>query len=332
MTTFARRSAAALCTLLSALPFATWAPTAGAQEGAYPRRTMHLLVPYAAGGATDVAARIVAEAMTARLGQTMIVENKPGGGTVLATGMVAKGVPDGYQLLFTTLAHSINASLHKSLPYDSLADFEFVGKFGQLSFAIIVNPQLGVSDLSGLLSLLRANPGKHQYGSAGVGSPMHLGVELLKSLAKVDAAHVPYKGESAALTDLLGGRFTFMLCSVPTCTSRIKDGAVRALVLSAANRSTLVPGVPSAPEAGVAGFETYTWFMMAAPKGTPRAVVDRLSRAINETLQDANVRARMAGLGIEADAASTPEGTRAHVQREIEKWRPIVIATGATTD
>lgn len=332
MITLTRRGAAALCMLLCVLQFATRATMAGAQEGAYPRRTVHLLVPYAAGGATDVLARIVAEAMTARIGQTMIVENKPGGGTVLATGLVAKGAPDGYQLLFTTLVHSINASLHKSLPYDPLADFEFIGKFGQLSFAIIVNPQLGVSDLNGLLAMLRSNPAKHQYGSAGVGSPMHLGVELLKSLAKVEATHVPYKGESAALTDLLGGRFTFMLCSVPTCTSRIKEGTVRGLVLWAATRSALVPNVPSAPEAGMPGFETYTWFMIAAPKGTPRAVVDRLSRAINDVLQDANVRTRMAGLGIDADAASTPDGTRAHVQREIEKWRPIVIATGATTD
>ncbi len=309
-----------------------YSATALAQDAAYPRRPVHLLVPYAAGGATDVFSRIVAEAMTARIGQPMVVENKPGGGTVMATGLVAKGTPDGYTLLFTTLVHSINASLHKSLPYDPMGDFEFVGKFGQLGFALIVNRELGVSDANGLLTLMRANPGKHQYGSAGVGSPMHLGVELLKTIAKIDVAHVPYKGESAALTDLLGGRFAFMLCSVPTCGPRIRDGAIKAVALASASRSPLVPNVPSATEAGVPGFETYTWFMIAAPKGTPRAIVDRLSRAINDLLQDTNVRTRMAGMGIEADAASSPEGTRAHVLREIEKWRPIVVATGATTD
>ena len=197
---------------------------------------------------------------------------------------------------------------------------------------VMVQRELGVDDLNGLHALMRANPTKYQYGSAGVGSPMHLGVELLKSIAKVDAAHVPYKGESAVLNDLLGGRIAFMLCSVPTCGPRLKDGAIKALVLSATTRSALVPNVPSAPEAGVPGFETYTWFMIAAPKGTPRVIVDRLSRAINDVLQDANVRTRMAGLGIDADSTSSPEGTRAHVQREIEKWRPIVIATGATTD
>ncbi len=303
-----------------------------AQSPDYPRRPVHLLVPYVAGGATDVFARIVAEAMSTRLGQPMVVENKPGGGTVMATGMVAKGTPDGYTLLFSTLVHSINATLHKALPYDPISDFEFVGKFGQLTFAVIVNRELAVTDLNGLLALMRASPTKYQYGSAGVGSPMHLGVELLKSIAKADAAHVPYKGEAAALTDLLGGRIAFMLCSVPTCGPRIKDGAIKALVLSAASRSALVPNVPSAPEAGVPGFETYTWFMIAAPKGTPRAIVDRLSRAINEVLRDTNVLTRMASLGIEADATSSPEGTRTHVQREIEKWRPIVISTGATTD
>ncbi|MSQ18408.1 MAG: tripartite tricarboxylate transporter substrate binding protein [Betaproteobacteria bacterium] len=321
-------SSAALAMSLLALCSAA----AFAQEAAYPRRPVHLLVPYAAGGATDVFARIVAEAMSARIGQPMVVENKPGGGTVMATGLVAKGVPDGYTLLFTTLVHSINASLYKSLPYDPLEDFEFVGKFGQLGFALIVNRELGVADASGLLALMRAHPGKHQYGSAGVGSPMHLGVELLKSLANIDVAHVPYKGESAALTDLLGGRFAFMLCSVPTCGPRIRDGAIKALALASATRSPLVPSVPSAAEAGMPGFETYTWFMIAAPKNTPRAIVDRLSRTINDVLQDANVRARMAGMGIEADATSSPAGTRAHVQREIEKWRPIVIATGATTN
>jgi tripartite-type tricarboxylate transporter receptor subunit TctC len=303
-----------------------------AQSSDYPRRPVHLLVPYVAGGATDVFARIVAEAMSSRVGQPMIVDNKPGGGTVMATGMVAKAAPDGYTLLFSTLVHSINASLHKSLPYDPMNDFEFAGKFGQLTFAIVVNRESAASDLNGLIAMLRANPARHSYGSAGVGSPMHLGVELLKSIAKVEAAHVPYKGEAAVLNDLLGNRIAFMLCSVPTCGPRIRDGSVKALVLAAAARSPLVSNVPSAPEAGVPGFETYTWFMIAAPKATPRPIVDRLSRAINDVLQDANVRTRMAGMGIEADAASSPEGTRAHVQREIEKWRPIVISTGATTD
>ncbi len=323
-----RRSAAALANAF----FGLFASLAYAQSPDYPRRPVHLLVPYVAGGATDVFARIVAEAMSTRIGQPMVVENKPGGGTVMATGMVAKGTPDGYTLLLSTLVHSINASLHKSLPYDPIGDFEFVGKFGQLTFMVMVQRELGVDDLSGLLALMRANPTKYQYGSAGVGSPMHLGVELLKSIAKVNAAHVPYKGESAVLNDLLGGRIAFMLCSVPTCGPRLKDGAIKALALTAATRSPLVPNVPSAPEAGVPGFETYTWFMIAAPKGTPRAIVERLSRAINDVLQDANLRTRMAGLGIDADSTSSPEGTRAHVQREIEKWRPIVVSTGATTD
>jgi tripartite-type tricarboxylate transporter receptor subunit TctC len=317
---------------IAAAFFALPGSFAMAQGTDYPRRPVHLLVPYVAGGATDVFARIVAEAMSSRIGQPMVVENRPGGGTVMATGIVAKAATDGYTLLFTTLVHSINASLFKSLPYDPMNDFEFVGKFGQLTFAIVVHREFAANDLNGLLALLRTNPAKHPYGSAGVGSPMHLGVELLKSLSRVDSAHVPYKGEAAVLNDLLGGRIAFMLCSVPTCGPRIRDGSVKALVLAAATRSSLVPNVPSAPETGVPGFETYTWFMIAAPKGMPRAIVDRLSRAINDVLQDQNVRTRMAGMGIDADASSSPEGTRTHVQREIDKWRPIVVSTGATTD
>ncbi len=175
-----RRSAAALANAF----FGLFASLAYAQSPDYPRRPVHLLVPYVAGGATDVFARIVAEAMSVRIGQPMVVENKPGGGTVMATGMVAKGTPDGYTLLLSTLVHSINASLHKSLPYDPIGDFEFVGKFGQLTFMVMVQRELGVDDLSGLLALMRANPTKYQYGSAGVGSPMHLGVELLKASRK----------------------------------------------------------------------------------------------------------------------------------------------------
>lgn len=308
------------------------APTIHAQSGPYPGRPVHLIVPYVAGGATDVLARIVAEAMAARLGQPMVVENRPGAGTVLATGQVAKSAADGYTLLFGTLAHSINATLNKNLSFDPLNDFEFVGKFGQLTFAVMVNPALGVSDLNGLLAMLRAQPGKLHFGSAGIGSPMHLGGELLKHLTKTDAIHIPYRGEAAALADLLGGQIAFMLCSVPTCASRVENGSIKALALSSATRSARVPNVPTGAEAGVPGFETYSWFMIATPKGLPAPIIERLDGAINAVLQDGAFRARVAAMGIEVDTRSTPAGTRAYVQSEIEKWRPIIRATGATAD
>jgi tripartite-type tricarboxylate transporter receptor subunit TctC len=303
-----------------------------AQNAAYPTRPVHLVVPYAPGGATDVLARIVAEAMSAKLGQPVVIDNKPGAGTVLASDIVSKTTPDGYTLLFGTLAHSINATLNRKLPFDPLNDFEFVGKIGQLTFAVMVNPALGANDLRALVALLRANPGKYAFGSAGIGSPMHVGGELMKHLTRTDAPHVPYKGESAALTDLLGGRTAFMLCAVPTCAPRIEDGSMKALAVTSATRSSRLPNVPTTAEAGVPGFETYSWFMITAPKGTPRSIVDRLSAALNAVLQDAAFKNRVAAMGIETDAQSTPEGTRAFVRSEIDKWRPIVQATGASVD
>ena len=320
-----RTAALLLLALIAALP-------AAAQDSSYPRRAIHLVVPYTAGGATDVLARIVAESLSSRLGQPMIVENKPGAGAVLATGQVAKAAPDGYTLLFGTLAHSINASLNKSLPYDPVNDFEFVGKIGQLSFAVVVNPELGVTDLGSLVGLMRTSPGKYQFASAGVGTPMHLGAELLKHLTKTDAVHVPYRGESAALTDLLGGRLAFMLCSIPTCASRIQDGSIKAVAVTSANRVSQTPMVPTGCEAGVPGFETYSWFFIAAPKGTSRAIVGRLSGALNDVLQDGPFRNRVAAMGTETDPRSTPEATKAYVQSEIDKWRPIVRATGASAE
>lgn len=317
-----------LCTMLVlaiALP-------AAAQEPQYPQRAVRLVIPYTAGGATDVLARIVAESLTSRLGQPMVPENRPGGGAVLATAQVARVAPDGYTLLFTTLAHSINATLNKNLPFDPVNDFEFIGKVGQLTFAIIVNPALGAGDLASLVNLMRASPGKYQFSSAGIGSPMHLGGELLKHLTRTDAMHIPTKGETVALSDLLGGRVAFMLCSITTCASRIQDGSIKAVAVTSASRSPQVPNVPTAAEAGVPGLETYTWFIVAAPKGTPNNVVARVSAALNDVLQDAKVRGRIAAMGMEADRSSTPERTKAYVQSEIEKWRPIILTVKAATD
>jgi tripartite-type tricarboxylate transporter receptor subunit TctC len=303
-----------------------------AQDGSYPRRPIHLVVPYTAGGATDVLARIVADSMSGRLGQPMIVENRPGAGAVLATGQVAQAAPDGYTLLFATLAHSINATLNKKLPFDPVNDFEFVGKVGQLTFAVIVNPAIGAADLGSLVKLMRANPGKYQFTSSGVGTPMHLGAELLQQLTGTQAMHIPTKGETVALTDLLGGRVAFMLCSITTCASRIQDGSIKALAVTSATRSPQVPNVPSAAEAGVPGLETYSWFIIVAPKGTSNAVIARLSGALNDVLKDAQARSRIGVIGVDTDRSSTPEGTKAYVQSEIDKWRPIIRATGATAE
>jgi tripartite-type tricarboxylate transporter receptor subunit TctC len=306
-----------------------WLSPALAQD--YPTRAVQLVIPYTAGGATDVLGRILAEHLSTRLGQRVVPENRPGAAAVLATGQVARANPDGYTLLFGTLAHSLNATMNPNLPYDPVNDFEFVGKIGQLSFFVITNPQLKVGNLGELVSLMRSQPGKLQFASAGVGTPMHLGGELLKQITKTEAIHVPYRGESAALTDLIGGHVSFMLCSVTTCAPRLQDGTIKALSVTSPKRAPQAPALPTGSEAGVPGMETYSWFFVAAPKGTPAAIVNRLDRELNAILKDEKFTTRVHAMGIDTDSSSTPAGTRALVQSEIDKWRPVILSTGAVT-
>ena len=298
----------------------------------YPDRSIKLIVPYLAGGSTDVGARVVAEQMAKGLGQAIVIDNRPGAGVIVGTNAVAKADPDGYTLLITTLAHPINITLQKKLPYDSIADFEPVALMGIINFILVVHPSSPVTDLSSLVKYLKENPDKANYGSAGTGSPMHLGPELFKSLTGVAANHVPYRGEAAALNDMIGGRLTFMLSGTPTVAPHIQSGAVRALATPSPKRSSLVPQVPTTAEAGMAAWQTYSCIMMLAPKGTPRAIVERLNREANAAMASDEVKERLSKLGIDAVESSTPESTAKFIRDEAEKWAPIVRATGAQVE
>jgi tripartite-type tricarboxylate transporter receptor subunit TctC len=298
----------------------------------YPDRTVRMVVPYLAGGATDVGARAIAEQMAKGLGQPIVIDNRPGAGVIVGTNAVAKAEPDGYTLLITTLAHPINITLQKHLPYDSIADFEPIALMGIINFILVVHPSLPVTDLPSLVRYLKENPDKANYGSAGTGSPMHLGPELFKSLAGVSANHVPYRGEAAALNDMLGGRLTFMLSGTPTVAPHIHSGAVRALATPSPKRSSLVPEVPTTTEAGMPAWQTYSCIMLLAPKGTPRAIVERLNRAANTAMASAELKDRLARLGIDAVESSTPESTAKFIRDEAAKWAPIVKATGAQVE
>jgi len=315
---------------LAALPATGFAAPSFAQS--YPDRAIKLIVPYLAGGATDVGARVVAERMSKGLGQPIVIDNRPGAGVIVGTNAVAKADPDGYTLLITTLAHPINITLQKKLPYDSIADFEPVALMGIINFILVVHPSSPVTDLASLVKYLKENPDKANYGSAGTGSPMHLGPELFKSLTGVAANHVPYRGEAAALNDMIGGRLTFMLSGTPTVAPHIQSGAVRALATPSPKRSSLVPEVPTTTEAGMAQWQTYSCIMMLAPKGTPRAVVERLNREANAAMASDEVKERLARLGIDAVESSTPESTAKFIRDEAEKWAPIVRATGAQVE
>ncbi|MDM0022206.1 Bug family tripartite tricarboxylate transporter substrate binding protein [Variovorax saccharolyticus] len=304
---------------------------AAAQD--YPDRPIQLVIPYAAGGITDALGRLVAENLSNRLGQRIVPDNRPGAGTAIGAAAVARATPNGYTLLFSTLAHSLNATMSAALPFDSVNDFAFVGKVGQIQLLIMTNPQhVKVDNLGGLVALMRSANGNVSYASSGIGTPSHLGVELLKRVAHGEAVHVPYRGESPGLSDLMGGQVSFMLCSIATCVPRLQDGKLKALALTATSRSALAPTVPTVGEAGFPGSEINTWYFIAAPKGTPTAVVNRLNSALNEVLADESFKSRVLAMGVELESRTSPAATKGLVQSEIEKWRPIVKASGATSN
>ena len=305
---------------------------AHAQTGAYPERPVRFIVPYAVGGATDVLTRVAAEAMSKSLGQAIVIENRSGAGVLLGSSYVAKAAPDGYTFLVTTSAHSINQTLFRKLPYDSDKDFEPVAMIGLVSFVLIVNPKLEVNDLPSFMELLRKNPGQYSFGSAGLGSPMHVGPELFKSLTTIDATHIPYKGESAALNDLLGGQIAFMYCSPATAAQHIRTGAVRPLAVTSPRRSPLLPNVPTMAELGLPAAETYSWIVLMAPANTPRSIIDLMNREVIKALSNSQVRARMADFGFDVGTHLSPENTRQFIRAEAAKWAPIVKASGAVVE
>ena len=312
-----------------AIGLASWAQ---AQSGAYPNRPIHFIVPYAVGGATDVLTRVTAEAMAKSIGQAITIENRAGAGVIVGSSYVAKAPPDGYTMLITTSAHSINQTLFRKLPYDSDKDFEPIAILGKVSFVLLTRPDLKVNDLASFIDLLRKNPGKHSFGSAGLGSPMHVGPELFKSMTSTFAVHIPYRGETAALNDLLGGQTAFMYASPATAAPHIKAGTVRPLAVTSLGRSALLPNVPTMSEAGLKAAETYSWIVLMAPAGTPRAIIDMLNREAAKALSNPDVRTRMADFGFEVDTRLSPTETREFIRAEALKWAPIVKASGAVAE
>lgn len=321
-----RKIRAPVVSLLFSLAFASGVPVAHADT--YPSRPVQFVIPHAAGGGTDVFGRMLAERLSERLGSRFVPENRPGAGTALASGHVAKSAANGYTLLFNTAAHAINAASNDRLSFEPVDDFEFISKVGQVSLLLMVNGKyVDVQSPAELVDYLRKNPGKAQFGSAGFGTPMHLGGELLKRITGVTAVHVAYKGESAAVADLMGGQISFMLCSVSTCASRAKDGPLRALAVTSLQRSSLVPNVRTIAQSGYPGAEVNSWFFLAAPKGTPKEVVLKINAAVNEILGEKAFQQKAQSIGVQLENSTTPEETRSLVVAEIEKWRPIARST-----
>lgn len=305
---------------------AAWPRIAGAED--YPTRPVTIVVPYTPGGSTEILARIVAQRLEPKLGQSVIVENKPGAGTVIGTTAVAKSAPDGYTLLMSTpTPMAINARVHKELPYDPATDFVPLALVASAPFVLIVNPALPVHSVAELIAYAKQKPGQLSYGSGGVGAPHHLYAELLKSMTGIQITHVPYKGSLPALNDVVAGHIDLMFCDIPPASGMIQTGRVRALGVSTKTR---IAGFTDIPPVGdtVAGFDVAGWFLVVAPARTPPAVVAKLHDQMRNALAAPEVKQQIARLALIPLETPSVDELKAFVKSEIARWGKVVEAAG----
>jgi len=298
-------------------------------QAAYPSRTVKMIVPYPAGGTTDFLGRLVADQLKSGLGATVIVENKPGAGTTLGADQVAKAEPDGYTLLMatsTTLA--INKTLYKKLPYDPVKDFAPIALVAGVPFALIINPSIPAKTLVEFIAYAKTKPGL-SYGSAGNGSPQHLGAEMVKTAAGIDIRHVPYRGSIPAMLDVIAGHIPFMVVDLQPALQQIREGKVRCLGVTTPKRVAAAPDIPTLAEAGLAGFELVAWQGVVAPAGLPRAIVEQLAAQIGTLTADPATREKLTTISLEPLPASTPDSFATYIKTEVERWAPIVRNSGA---
>ena len=302
---------------------------AGAAAADYPERAITLVIPFAAGGSTDVVGRIVAERMSADLGQQVIVQNVGGAGGSLGATQVAEADPDGYTILMGTVAtHALNPLILKQKPYDPVADFAPVSLLVLVPNVLAVNPELPVQNVQELIDLAKTQP--LAYASSGNGTPLHLSGELFKAMAGVDITHIPYKGSGPALTDVLGNQVPIIFDNLPSASGHITSGKLRALGVTTAERAPSFPDVPAIAET-LPGYETYSWNALFAPAGTPPEAVARLNAAAVAAMADPAVVARMGEFSASI-VASSPEELAQHVKAEMTKWEPVVTDANVTMD
>jgi tripartite-type tricarboxylate transporter receptor subunit TctC len=300
----------------------------------YPSRPVLMIIPFAAGGPTDIVGRIMSAKMGELLGQTFVVEDKGGAGGNIGADFVAKSSPDGYTLLFATVStNAINPGLYRHMPYDAIRDFAPVGQVGVTPTLLLVNPAIPATDAKSLVTLIKANPGKYNYGSSGVGSILHLCGEEFKAMAGgLDITHVPYKGSAPMDTDLMGDHIAMAFDATPTALPLAQSGKLHALGAGMLKRLAAMPDLPTLDEQGFKGFECYTWNAVLAPAGTPKPIVDKLNATMNKALSDSTVIDSLQKSGIDPTPGSTPESTEHFVKAELKKWAPIIKASGAQVD
>ena len=297
----------------------------------YPSRAVKIVVPFAAGGPADNYARFMGQQLQASLGQNFIVENKPGAGSIIGTDFVAKATPDGYTLLMMSNAQTVNESLVAKKPYALLKDFVGIAPINYSDLLLVVHPSVAARNLSELIALAKAQPGKLNYASSGTGTPYHMAGELFKAMAGIDITHVPYKGSSGARTDLLGGQVDFMFDAVTTMTDYARAGTVRGLATTGAIRSDILPNVPTMSEAGVAGYETTIWLGLMAPKGTPVAIINQLNSAVTAIVTRPEIKKQWAEKGA-MPLSMSPLEFQIYLERDVIKWAKIVKLSGAKSD
>ncbi len=321
---------AACAAVASAAVLAAFVPR-GALAQEYPARPITLIVPVAVGGLTDTVGRLLALRLSARLGQPVVVENRPGGGAILAMQSAKRAPADGYTLVLVFPgAAAVNPILYKQQPYDTMRDFAPVARIASYPLVLIGSRDMPVT-ATGFIALAKSKPGALNYGSAGNTTTSHLAMELFKRQVGIDVKHIPFKGEAPALNELMAGRLAVQFQTLASALPHIKAGTVRALGLALGQRTTLAPDIPTLAEAGINGMDIPGWYGVLAPAGTPRAIVTRLNKEITAIVQEPEVLTRFATLGATAWPAS-PEELGAWIQRETDRWRTVVTESGITAD
>ena len=310
----------------------TLAATPLALAQSYPTKSIRLICPFPPGGAVDIASRAIANELSKTIGQQVVVENKPGAGGNIGGAEAARAAPDGYTIFMTTSGISaINPALYSKMPFDPNKDLAPVSALVSLNNVLVVHPSVAAKSVTEIITMAKAQPGKMTYASSGSGTSIHMSGEMFKHLAKVDILHIPYKGSSPALTDMLGGQVMMMFDNIPSALPHIKSGKLRALATTGAKRDATLPDLPTIAEAGVPGYESGVWFGLLVPAGTPRDIVAKLNAEAVKGTKSPEFVKRMTDLGYNI-IGSTPEQMTEMLKTEVNTWGPIVKASGAKAD
>lgn len=298
----------------------------------FPSKTVRIVVPFPAGGSTDIIGRVVAEQLTAAFGQQVIVDNRPGANGVIGTELVAKSAPDGYTLLMGGIGSlSINPAIYSKIPYDPVRDFSAIVQIAQVPNVLVVHPSLPVKTVKDLIALAKANPGKLSFSSSGSGSSDHMSGELFKTMAGVDLVHVPYKGGAPAITDAIAGQVSMTFSNQPTALPHVKTGKLRGIAVTSSKRSSAAPELPTIDESGLKGFDVSSWVGVNAPANLSRDIVNRINAEVVKGMSAPAGRERLNQLAFDP-VLSTPDQYAAHIKSEVAKWAKVAKAAGARLD